>query len=761
MATHLEPSRTPAVPAAGTRTIIQKNSGWHGVYEDLLFRRGPINPPCTHRKRPLCSSNSLGTEERLVQSQNVFSTGQDGPLGVSASSFLQDFLSDSPKVRERGCTKIPYILRELGDAAPEFLLFLHEFEEGEDNEEVLMALCAELQRLFESFGDNAFVREKCCVPWLAEGFSSVSSLLLRMMLHRDRDLRAAALRAYAALISACTLPTFVKNKIVPQVLELFEDQRDAFRQTAALVLPAALHCVRRCSLELQKRQRPQEAAQDKQCIKDLQELKRQLITAYIGLCGDRNCAVQLAAGQQLPLFVDFIAAEVEALQRAQPLQQKLSDSGFAADAFEGDKEIGELMVAAYTATQKFTMSLHENCRMQAVTAVAVMARKNAAVFRTLGANFFQMLCSDSSWRVRASACLSLEDTHLLFCDSVAAPNGDDAGAGIKSAAGSCLPSLLFKFLTDRYPMVKMAALQVLPRAAQLLGNVAFVRDPWMLELNQLGEDEGASHESRLSGACLDALLALLPLATGTQRRAFLELAVELAQRGNWKLKLAFLKSMDSLVADELAFVSPVLLKEGFALDEDGEDCWRIHAAIAQQIPVLLSCGLEGKQEEDWWEQFVSLLLHPAWAVRQEAGAALRAVTQRGNRQQACPQEHALDQRIFRALQQVASSKNAFIRQELAFYLHQIWDYLASASVRDLAMALLHHLGKDTAPCCRLAVARFLRIQLAKDRTKQNPFSGELKTMLEKLSEDEDSGVRDEAGACCEDVAELLATHTLN
>lgn len=34
--------------------------------------------------------------------------------------------------------------------------------------------------------------------------------------------------------------------------------------------------------------------------------------------------------------------------------------------------------------------------MQAVTAVAVMARKNAAVFRTLGANFFQMLCSEST-----------------------------------------------------------------------------------------------------------------------------------------------------------------------------------------------------------------------------------------------------------------------------------------------------------------------------------------------------------------------------
>lgn len=37
---------------------------------------------------------------------------------------------------------------------------------------------------------------------------------------------------------------------------------------------------------------------------------------------------------------------------------------------------------------------------------------------------------------------------------------------------------------------------------------------------------------------------------------------------------------------------------------------------------------------------------------------------------------------------------------------------------------------------------------------------ELKTMLEKLSEDEDTRVRDEA-TCCEDVAELLATHTLN
>lgn len=29
------------------------------------------------------------------------------------------------QVRERGCTKIRHILRELGDSAPEFLLFLH------------------------------------------------------------------------------------------------------------------------------------------------------------------------------------------------------------------------------------------------------------------------------------------------------------------------------------------------------------------------------------------------------------------------------------------------------------------------------------------------------------------------------------------------------------------------------------------------------------------------------------------------------------
>lgn len=233
-----------------------------------------------------------------------------------------------------------------------------DFEEGEDNEEVLMTLCAELQRLFESFGDNAYVREKCCVPWLAESFTSLSNLLLRMMLHRDRNLRGAALGAYVAFIAACTSPTMVKNKIVPQVLELSEDQRDAFRQTGALVLPAALHCIRRCSSELQKGQRPQEATQDKQYTKDLQELKRQLITAYIRLCADKSCAIQIAAGQQLPLFVDFIAAEVEALQRGQPLQQKLSDGSFAEDAFEGNNEIGELMVAAYTATQKFTMSLH-------------------------------------------------------------------------------------------------------------------------------------------------------------------------------------------------------------------------------------------------------------------------------------------------------------------------------------------------------------------------------------------------------------------
>lgn len=32
----------------------------------------------------------------------------------------------------------------------------------------------------------------------------------------------------------------------------------------------------------------------------------------------------------------------------------------------------------------------------------------------------------------------------------------------------------------------------------------------------------------------------------------------------------------------------MVLSDSFATDEDGDDCWRVHAAVAQQLPVLLN-----------------------------------------------------------------------------------------------------------------------------------------------------------------------------
>ena len=46
-------------------------------------------------------------------------------------------------------------------------------------------------------------------------------------------------------------------------------------------------------------------------------------------------------------------------------------------------------------------------------------------------------------------CIALEDLSLLFSGSTAVTNVDGAGSGPDAAGASCLPSLLFKFLTDR------------------------------------------------------------------------------------------------------------------------------------------------------------------------------------------------------------------------------------------------------------------------------------------------------------------------
>lgn len=112
-----------------------------------------------------------------------------------------------------------------------------------------------------------------------------------------------------------------------------------------------------------------------------------------------------------------------------------------------------------------------------------------------------------------------------------------------------------------------------------------------------------------------------------------------------------------------------------------------------------------------------------------------------------PADSVLEQRLLRALQEVASCKNAFIRQDVAFYLHvgflcsgiacsitcftarcfwrrileqcsrpslnptgilvcllqQIWEYFSNERLRILVIPLLQTLVEDQAPCCRFVI----------------------------------------------------------
>ncbi|XP_026191149.1 uncharacterized protein LOC34623263 [Cyclospora cayetanensis] len=712
-------------------TVISGADEWHGVYRHLLFQCGPVNPPCLGQKDNDAGRKSSGGEfpsgcnaamARLAEAASVV---QDSQLSEDTAALVQDFLSDSPKIRQKGCASIWRIAQALGEGAEEFFMFLQgnctetrrcalsvsEFEESEDSEDVVMALCKELTTLFDAYGEGKRALTATPIGWTDEGVNALASLLLRILPHRDRELRESAQQAFTSLLAVCGHSAALKRQLMLRVLDLCGDGRDAFRLAAASLLPATLHCARRCCMELAEARgsSAQVSSEATPSLHALRDLKQKLLAAYLALCGDKDCAVQLTAGQQLPRFVDFVAAEIETLQQEQPPVHAPAEDAAdgAAAAAEDQGKIGELMIALYTATQKFTLSLHESCRMQAVSAVAAMALRNAAVFKALGSNFFPMLCSDSSWRVRATVCLALEDLSRLFYSPTTMANAAEDGMGTADAAvtgdkpASRMPPLLFKFLTDRSPMVKLAALQVLPRVARIAGTAGFVRDAWMLELHKIAEDDGANPISRLPGACLDAVLALLPLASGAQRRALMELAMQLVRRGNWKLRIAFLGAMGAIItSEEVALVSPMILSEEFVKDEDGDDCWRIHAAIAQQLPVLMRARFEKQEGEAWWRRCSELLLHSgkdelkvaaragsvspskqmrvcdhcgfaAWAVRQEAGFALPSLLKLENEE-----HHAREQasvapecRVFRALQQVAACKNAFIRQDLAFYLH--------------------------------------------------------------------------------------------
>ncbi|KAL8439927.1 hypothetical protein Efla_004852 [Eimeria flavescens] len=677
---------------------------WHGLYQNLLFSHDPLTHPCNTSNiddpagTSAADTQTAGLQENVHLLGHPCTAGEDSPSNATAAESM----------RGRGCKSIPHIFATLGEKAEEFVAFLQDFEEGEDDESVLMALCNGLKEFFETMGASKHGLGKGCGSLLAKALNGIPNLLLRILIHRDREIKLAAISAFQALLAATDGTLILQTDLISQVLELSDDQRDAFRQAAAMLLPAALQ-----------------------------------------------------TGQHLSTFVDCIAEEVDALQNEQMLQQKRFGEAVDKAALSDDKA-EELMLALYTATHKFTVSPNECCRMRGVSAIAAMARTNAAAFRALGNNFFPMLCSDSSWRVRAATCLALDDLALLSTDSVMMETDGTQIRGDATDAESRIPSLLFKFLTDRSPMVKMAALQQLQRSAKLLGTASFVHDSWLLELQQIGEDEGNTAASRLPGACLDAVVSILELAEGHQRRSLLELAMNLAQRGNWRMKFTFLRAARMLQQDELAFISPFILSESFAWDEDGDDYWRIQAAVAQQLPVFIGAKFREEEEEGWWRRCETLLLHPAWAVRQEAGSALREILQHASRegQEESVLDALMEQRLQRALQEVASCNNAFIRQDLAFYLHQIWDVVPFSRLKLLAAPLLQLMLRDKAPCCRLALAKLLRQVCSRNWTANFEFRDDLKLMLERLSVDEAPGVREEALASSPDCTEQLQTQAV-
>ncbi|OEH77758.1 hypothetical protein cyc_07267 [Cyclospora cayetanensis] len=812
-------------------TVISGADEWHGVYRHLLFQCGPVNPPCLGQKDNDAGRKSSGGEfpsgcnaamARLAEAASVV---QDSQLSEDTAALVQDFLSDSPKVRCQAPLKETSGRRDV-QAFGESLKRLEKepksfscsckakFEESEDSEDVVMALCKELTTLFDAYGEGKRALTATPIGWTDEGVNALASLLLRILPHRDRELRESAQQAFTSLLAVCGHSAALKRQLMLRVLDLCGDGRDAFRLAAASLLPATLHCARRCCMELAEARgsSAQVSSEATPSLHALRDLKQKLLAAYLALCGDKDCAVQLTAGQQLPRFVDFVAAEIETLQQEQPPVHAPAEDAAdgAAAAAEDQGKIGELMIALYTATQKFTLSLHESCRMQAVSAVAAMALRNAAVFKALGSNFFPMLCSDSSWRVRATVCLALEDLSRLFYSPTTMANAAEDGMGTADAAvtgdkpASRMPPLLFKFLTDRSPMVKLAALQVLPRVARIAGTAGFVRDAWMLELHKIAEDDGANPISRLPGACLDAVLALLPLASGAQRRALMELAMQLVRRGNWKLRIAFLGAMGAIItSEEVALVSPMILSEEFVKDEDGDDCWRIHAAIAQQLPVLMRARFEKQEGEAWWRRCSELLLHSAWAVRQEAGFALpsllkvglypvfvcirKAATQNGLENE---EHHAREQasvapecRVFRALQQVAACKNAFIRQDLAFYLHVGSRSLSSHLDQFIPAPVQSEAALSTAcsgcgqpgvgaPLCLIAA----NLEHSASRKSADPslavatvlagrlsavLQSELSHMLEELSCDKSIVVREEVSSHRQDILEPSNAYTIN
>lgn len=101
--THYVLARKSVPESAKYSSPNHESMDWHGIYRDLLFRRGTINPPCTHLKAEdsttsFCDDPTSGSG--LRKSPGCSPNGDhDDQLDQNVALFVKDFLSESAKAR--------------------------------------------------------------------------------------------------------------------------------------------------------------------------------------------------------------------------------------------------------------------------------------------------------------------------------------------------------------------------------------------------------------------------------------------------------------------------------------------------------------------------------------------------------------------------------------------------------------------------------------------------------------------------------------
>lgn len=102
-AVHSNVQRAPMTTDNTGRSRAPEDMEWHGLYQDLLFQRGPANPPCSHpnggysEQSFLAEKQTLEPQEPAAAFGNVATSDQDDYVSTPAA-VIQDFLSDSAKV---------------------------------------------------------------------------------------------------------------------------------------------------------------------------------------------------------------------------------------------------------------------------------------------------------------------------------------------------------------------------------------------------------------------------------------------------------------------------------------------------------------------------------------------------------------------------------------------------------------------------------------------------------------------------------------